>query len=183
MSVTAKDVHDFWFRDTPSERWFRPDAELDGKIRARFAEIWAKGRDGALSAWEDTPEGALALVVLLDQFPRNMFRGSADAFSSDARAREVAKRAIARDFDLAVPEDHRFFFYLPLEHSESLPDQDECVRLTAERLGETHFAMTYAKNHREVIRRFGRFPARNKALGRATTPEEAEFLKTHPAGF
>jgi len=183
VSPTASEVYDFWFRDTPSERWFRPDAELDEKIRARFADLWRRGREGAHADWEDTPEGALALVLLLDQFPRNMFRGHADAFATDARARDIAKRAIARDFDLAVPEAHRSFFYLPLMHSESLADQDESVRLTRERLGETHFSMPFARNHREVIQRFGRFPARNKALGRATTPEEAEFLKTHPAGF
>jgi uncharacterized protein (DUF924 family) len=181
--VNASDIYDFWFRETAQERWFKSDPALDELMRTRFAEIWREARDGKHQDWEATPEGALALIVLLDQFPRNMFRGTEDAFASDAHAREIAKRAIARNFDLAVPESVRSFFYLPLEHSENLADQDECVRLVRERLGESHYSMRYALNHREAIRRFGRFPARNRALGRETTPEEAAFLIKNPAGF
>jgi uncharacterized protein (DUF924 family) len=183
VSVTPGDIIRFWFDETPRERWFRVDPEFDKQIRDRFAEAWKRGRDGLLEAWEDTPEDALALVVLLDQFPRNMFRGTADAFASDGMARDVAKRAIARNYDLALPPDQRSFLYLPLMHSEVLADQDESVRLTGERLGRTHYSMPYALNHRDVVRRFGRFPARNNALGRDTTPEEAKFLKANPAGF
>jgi uncharacterized protein (DUF924 family) len=183
VSVSPHDVIDFWFRDTPRERWFRVDPEFDKQIRDRFAEVWKRGREGLLKAWEDTPEDTLALVVLLDQFPRNMFRGTADAFASDGMARDVAKRAIAKNFDFAIPPEGRSFLYLPLMHSEVPADQDESVRLTEERLGKTHYSMPYALNHRDVIRRFGRFPARNKALGRETTPEEAEFLRANPSGY
>jgi uncharacterized protein (DUF924 family) len=180
---TAQDILDFWFRDTPPKLWFRSDPEFDSLIRNRFAEDWARGRDGGMEDWEKTPEGALALILLFDQFPRNMFRGKKDAFATDAMARDVAKRAIAHGFDRASPERVRPFFYVPLMHSEHFADQEECVRLTREHLGDTHYSMPYALNHREVIFRFGRFPARNAALGRQTTAEEAEFLKTHPAGF
>jgi uncharacterized protein (DUF924 family) len=180
---TAQEIYDFWFRETPSERWFKPDPAFDETVRERFAETWRRGLDGELEEWEATPDGALALTVLLDQFPRNMFRGTKHAFASDDRASEAAKRAIARNFDLAMPEAVRFFFYLPLMHAENLADQDECVRLTKERLGEAHFSMPFALSHREAIRRFGRFPGRNRALSRETTAEEEEFLSKNPAGF
>ena len=181
--VRPRDVLDFWLKDTPSAKWFSNDAALDAQIRARFEEAWRLGCAGKLEDWENEPNGALALIILFDQFPRNMFRGTAEAFASDAVAREIAKRAIAQKRDLEVPAAFRSFFYLPLTHSENIADQESCVQLTRERLGEDHFTYPYTLLHKEAVERFGRFPARNKALGRASTPEEQEFLNYNPRGF
>jgi len=181
--IRPRDVLDFWFKDTPSEKWFANDPALDARIRARFEDTWRLGCAGKLEDWENEPNGALALIVLFDQFPRNMFRGSAEAFASDSRAREVAKRAIAEKRDLEVPAAFRSFFYLPLTHSEDIADQEACVQLTRERLGEDHSTYPYTLMHKEAVERFGRFPARNKALGRANTADEQEFLNHNPRGF
>ena len=181
--IRPRDVLDFWFKETPSEKWFSNDPALDAQIRSRFEDAWRLGCAGKLKDWESEPNGALALIVLFDQFPRNMFRGTAEAFASDPLAREIAKRAIAEKRDLEVPTAFRSFFYLPLEHSEHLSDQEACVQLTKERLGEQDVAHRYALMHKAAIERFGRFPARNKALGRASTPEEQEFLNHNPRGF
>lgn len=184
MSIASiSEILDFWFKETPPERWFAADAAFDAAIRARFEETWRAGREDAFSSWIDSMEGALALIVLLDQFPRNMFRREAAAFSTDAMAQIAAREAIARGFDVEAPASVRSFFYLPLMHSEDLLDQEECVRLTRARLGDNHFSFAYAVRHRDVIRRFGRFPARNEALDRAGTAEEIEFLKANPIGF
>jgi uncharacterized protein (DUF924 family) len=178
-----KEVLDFWFKETPQAKWFATDPALDAEIRSRFESLWRRGVGGDLAHWEQQPNGALALILLFDQFPRNMFRGSAEAFASDAMARDVAKRAIAQKRDLEVPEGIRSFFYLPLTHSEELADQEASVRLTKERLGEKHFSYPYALAHKAAIERFGHFPARNAALGRASTSEELAFLKTNTRGF
>jgi uncharacterized protein (DUF924 family) len=181
--IGPRDVLDFWFKETPSQKWFASDPELDQEIRSRFEATWRLGCAGGLAGWEDEPNGALALIILFDQFPRNMFRGTADAFASDAMARDIAKRAIAQRKDLETPVSIRSFFYLPLMHSEHLADQDACVQLTKERLGEYHFSFRYARMHKSTVERFRRFPARNAALGRASTKEEKDFLKHNPGGF
>ena len=182
-NIGPRDVLDFWLKDTASEKWFATDAALDAEIRARFEDAWRLGCAGKLEDWENEANGALALIVLFDQFPRNMFRGQSEAFASDALAREIAKRAIAQKRDLEVPSAFRSFFYLPLTHSENIADQEACVQLTRERLGEDHSTYPYTLLHRAAIERFGRFPARNKALGRASTAEEQEFLNHNPRGF
>ena len=174
---------DFWLKDTPSEKWFGSDPALDAEIRSRFETLWRVGCAGELDDWESEPNGALALIILFDQFPRNMFRGNGESFASDARARDIAKRAIAQKRDLEVPETFRSFFYLPFSHSENLSDQEDCVRLTKERLGEQHYSYPYALRHRDAIERFGRFPARNAALGRPSTEQEQDFLNQNPRGF
>ena len=181
--IAPRQILDFWFKETPQSRWFVADPLFDAAVRSRFEEVWREGRAGGLTEWENDKQGTLALIVLFDQFPRNMFRGTAEAFSTDALSRKIAKRAIARGDDLEAPASMRSFYYLPLTHSEDLADQETCVRLTRERLGEGHYSYPYALSHKMVIERFGRFPARSQALGRAATPEEAEFLKTNPAGF
>lgn len=181
--IAPRDVLDFWLKETPSEKWFAMDKALDQAIRSRFEAPWRLGCAGALANWENEPNGALALIILFDQFPRNMFRGTAEAFASDAMARDIAKRAIAQRKDLETPASIRSFFYLPLMHSENLADQDICLQLTRERLGEDHFSFRYALMHKEAVERFGRFPARNAALGRAGTEEEKDFLKHNPSGF
>ena len=183
MGVKAQELLDFWFVSTPSSKRYASDPELDGEIRDRFLALWQEGKDGALAEWENDASGALALILLFDQFPRNMFRGRAEAFSTDSRALECAKRAVARDFDLAVESERQMFFYMPYMHAENLADQDACIRLITERRGAQPGADSFAVRHRSVIARFGRFPARNVALGRTTTGEEAAFLENHPAGF
>ncbi len=139
-----------------------------------FCALWQAAAAGELAAWEATPEGALALVLVLDQFPRNMFRGNGRTYETDALARAVADRAIARGFDQQMPRGERQFFYLPFMHSEHLGDQERCVDL-ARAYGDDGFTK-YAEQHADIVRRFGRFPHRNAILGRATTPEEQAFL-------
>lgn len=181
--ASPRDILDFWFKETPRERWFASDPAFDETVRARFEESWRAAQKGAYADWGETLEGALALILLLDQFSRNMFRGKAEAFATDAMARDAALHALQRGFDLEAPDSVRSFFYLPLMHSEALSDQEQCVRLTRQRLGDDHFSYSYALRHREVLARFGRFPARNAALGRASSPEESAFLQANPIGF
>ncbi|TDH62892.1 DUF924 domain-containing protein [Dankookia rubra] len=187
------DILGFWFGPDLApwqvERWFRPDPGFDAACRDRFGDLLAPARDGALDAWAATPEGALALLLVLDQFPRNLHRGTAAAFASDPHARAVARRAVLRErHDLTLPCTARCFLYLPFEHSEEAADQDLSVALfEGLRDDPAHAApggsIAYAWAHRAVIRRFGRFPHRNVALGRATTPAEADYLAQPGAGF
>jgi uncharacterized protein (DUF924 family) len=174
---SARDVLSFWIDEVGEARWYRSDEALDGAIRDRFGPLWEQAMAGGLGTWLTSPEEALAYLILTDQFPRNMFRGHADAYASDPLARSAAKAAIARGWDRRVEPPERQFFYLPLMHSENLNDQDRCVRLVMlgmpEGGGDT---LLHALAHREQIRRFGRFPARNAALGRETTAEEKDFL-------
>lgn len=135
MTASPGKILNYWFVDTPSTRWFGSDPAFDDAIRARFESTWREGRDGALDAWSETPDGALALVLLFDQFPRNMFRGQGQAFSTDAKARRVASLAVEKDYDKAAPAERRQFFYMPFMHSEVLADQERCVALIRENLG------------------------------------------------
>jgi uncharacterized protein (DUF924 family) len=178
--MKPQDVVRFWTDEAGEARWFQADPQLDSEIARCFREIYAQARDGKLSDWEEAPEGALALLLLLDQFPRNMFRNRAGAFATDAQARAIAERAIARGFDLKVPRKLRPFFYLPLTHSENTRDQERCVALVAERVGKGSVNYRYALLHRDVIAKFGRFPGRNAALGRPSTEAELDFLKLEP---
>ena len=173
VPVAPVDIVSFW-RDAGPDKWFAQDASFDATIRSRFLPAYEAAASGALAAWEDGATGALALLLLLDQFSRNMFRGNARAFATDALARAVADRALIRGFDQATDPALRPFFYLPLMHSEALADQDRCVRLY-EVLGDAAL-LRYATEHRDVVRQFGRFPHRNRALGRETTPVEQAFL-------
>jgi uncharacterized protein (DUF924 family) len=182
-AIDPRVVLDFWLKETPPEKWFGSDPALDAEIRSRFETLWRAGCAGELDDWESEPNGALALIILFDQFPRNMFRGSAESFASDTRAREIAKRAIAQKRDLEVPASIRSFFYMPLMHSEHLADQDTCVHLIKERLGEKDMSYPFALMHRKAIECFGRFPARNAALGRPSTEQEQDFLNQNSRGF
>lgn len=186
MSETSpSDVLDFWFADHARARWFVKEPAFDDAIRARFGAAITTAAAGQLDGWAATPDGALALTILLDQFPRNIYRGSPRAFEADAHARQIAAAAIDRGFDRAAPLDRRMFFYLPFQHAEVLADQDRSVELfsrwvdehSAEARASLDEDLRYAVHHREVIRRFGRFPHRNAALGRASTPEELAFLE------
>ncbi len=162
----------FW-HDAGPDRWFEKDAAFDDEIKRRFLAAHEAAAAGKLTDWEENAEGALALLLLLDQFPRNMFRGEVRAFITDPLARAVASRAILNGFDGAFP-DMRGFFYLPFVHSESLADQERGVTLY-KAAGDEH-GMKWAEVHADIIRRFGRFPHRNAVLGRVTTPEERRFL-------
>lgn len=166
-------VLDFWFSAGP-QKWFSKDDAFDGAIRERFLPAYEAAAAGRLTDWEATPEGALALVIVLDQFPRNMFRGSPRTFATDALALGVAKQSITQGFDMQLGLPKRNFFYLPFMHSENLADQERCVELSR-RSGDQN-TLKYAELHTDIIRRFGRFPHRNAVLGRATTPEEQAFL-------
>lgn len=175
--MRAEDVLEFWIDEVGPEKWYGADAALDAAVGERFAPLVADARAGRLEKWALYPRPALALVILLDQFPRNMFRGRAEAFASDRPALCVAKRSIRQGHDLATPEPQRQFFYLPLMHSESQMDQDRCVRMVLTRMPETGATnLPFAIEHRDVIRRFGRFPYRNAALSRMSTEEEANWL-------
>ncbi|EJW13295.1 hypothetical protein DUF924 [Rhodovulum sp. PH10] len=171
--VSAADVVAFWTSLGPT-RWFAKDDAVDAAIKARFAKACEDAAAGRLAAWEETPDGALALLLLLDQFPRNLFRGSRKAFDADPLGRAVADRAIARGHDRAFDNPLRRFFYVPFMHSEDLADQERCVAL-CQAAGDAE-GVHHAEVHAAIIRRFGRFPHRNPLLGRVTTPEEQAFL-------
>jgi uncharacterized protein (DUF924 family) len=173
LSVTAADVLAFWREAGPS-RWFRKDDAFDHEFRARFLGSHEAAARGELDHWAQDAQGALALVILLDQFPRNAFRGTARMFESDAKAREIARAAIESGFDEQAG-DLRNFFYMPFMHSERLPDQDLCVQLSR-KAGDDN-TRRYAELHRDIIERFGRFPHRNAVLDRTSTPEEQRFLE------
>jgi uncharacterized protein (DUF924 family) len=170
---TAPDVLAYW-RALGPKRWFVRDAAVDAEIRAKFLGLYTAAVAGSLGPWEDDASGALTLVIVLDQFPRNMFRGSAAAFAADPLACAAAGRAIDRGFDRRAAKAERPFFYLPYMHSEALADQERCLELC--HAAEDAGTLKYAKLHADIIRRFGRFPHRNAVLGRVTTPEEQAFL-------
>jgi uncharacterized protein (DUF924 family) len=166
------DIVGFW-REVGPKRWFEKDVELDAEIRRRFLRRHEEAAAGELAAWEKSADGALALLILLDQFPRNMFRGAKRAFATDPMARAVASRAILSGLDSAFT-DMRTFFYLPFEHSEDLTDQEKAIAFY--RANNDADGLKWAEMHADIIRRFGRFPHRNAVLGRTTTPEEQAFL-------
>ena len=175
----AGEVLTFWQEAGP-ESWYRQDALFDRPIRDRFGALWDLACAGGCDHWAMGPKGALGLIVLTDQLPRNMFRDSPRAFASDARALRIAASALNHGWDLRVAEPMRQFFYLPFMHSEMLTDQDRSVRLFKARM-EGGDNLLHARAHREVIRRYGRFPYRNAALGRVSTPQEEVFL--HAGGY
>ncbi len=171
--ATPGEVVAFWTEAGP-DRWFKKDDAFDAAVRDRFLATYEAAIADALAAWEVAAESALALVIVLDQFPRNMFRGSARTYAADPLALTVAGRALARGDDRTVDPALRTFFYLPFMHSEALADQEQCVALYRA-LGDAE-SLRYAEDHADIVRRFGRFPHRNDVLGRATTPEEQAFL-------
>lgn len=193
--TTSDDILHFWFghpADPESEYgqqrqvWFRKDPEFDQQIRDRFATIYDQARRGELADWIDAPRSALALTLLLDQCPRNMFRGSARCFEADAQALATAQGAIARQYDQALLPVERMFFYLPFEHSENLDHQHQSVNLfeaLVQGAPELQSTLDYAYRHRDVIAQFGRFPHRNEDLGRPSTAAELAFLRQPGSRF
>lgn len=189
------DILAFWFgkpeddgycgHGEPREAWWQKDPVYDAEIRSRYLDHYARAIAGELDSMAQTPEGALALILMLDQFPRNMFRGRPETYASDEKARKLAREALGSGFDQCLPPVWRWFFYLPFEHSETLADQDLSVSLfealpDIEGTEQTHSS---SLRHREIVARFGRFPHRNEILGRDSTPEEIEFLKEPNSSF
>jgi adenylate cyclase len=171
----------FWFSDDIKPHWFAPTSAFDQVIRKRFADLFARAATGELAAWKASPDGCVALCVLLDQVPRNMFRGTPRAFATDLEARAIAEHAVAKGFDRDLPPDQKQFLYMPFSHSERLADQSRAVKLF-ESAGLDN-ALVYVQGHLAIIRRFGRFPHRNAILGRSSTPEELEFLAQHSEDY
>jgi uncharacterized protein (DUF924 family) len=176
-AVTPASLLDFWFRQD-RKAWFEKDPGFDDAIRSRFLQPYDEAIAGRLEKWKDEPRNSLALVILLDQFPRNMFRRTARAFAADAQARDAARAILNQEWDKAFSPDARMFTYLPFEHSEALEDQELSLRLFE---GSENYE--WARRHWEIIRRFGRFPHRNAILGRASTLEELEFLLQPGSSF
>ena len=188
--TTFQDVLDFWFgppetRGKSRPEWFRKDEKFDAEIWRRFGALHAAAALGEFEAWRGEPQSMLALVVILDQFSRNLYRGDARSFAQDGHALACAREALARGDDATLLPVERQFLYLPFEHSEDLADQERAVELMGalEAFEPTRGLVEWAERHREVVRRFGRFPHRNAALGRTSTAEEAEFLKQPGSGF
>lgn len=169
----AAEIIRFW-RDAGPDRWYRKDDAFDREIADRFGQLHAGARSGDNDPWAENPDGALALILLLDQFSRNIFRGTAQAFAQDAKALRIAHEAIARGFDKQADPVLRAFFYLPFMHSERIADQERCVALCHSLPDPEN--LPYAREHERIIRRFGRFPHRNPSLGRHTSPAEQVFL-------
>ena len=176
--TTQQEILDFWFAEISPMEQFMGGPEFDERIRSRFGQSWERAVAGEFRDWLDTSDGAVALIILLDQFPRNMFRGSGKSFDSDALARECASVAIEAGHDMLQPERRRLFIYMPYMHSEDPADQERCVELIRDRLPETGaLNLLHARAHRDIIGLFGRFPYRNEALGRESTREEIKWLK------
>lgn len=174
-----REVLEFWFAEDVRPLWFGSTPAFDARVRERFLPVWEAAAEGRLQDWRDTPEGALALAIVLDQFPLNMFRGTARAFATEALSREVADHAIRQGWDRDMVDIRRGFLYLPFMHSESLTDQDRSVQLYSD-AGLTD-SLRWAEHHREIIRRFGRFPHRNEPLGRVSTAAETAWLQSEEA--
>ena len=175
--VKPEEVLSFWLDELRPSDWYNGSDDLDAEIRRRFGNTWKSAIDGKLGLWLTYPSGALAYILLTDQFPRNMFRGSAQSFSSDKHALAVAKCAVDKKWDMKIDEPARQFFYLPFMHSENLCDQERCVRMMLNRMPESGASnLLHAKVHREIIRKFGRFPYRNEVLSRNATANEREYL-------
>ncbi|KMK67638.1 DUF924 family protein [Puniceibacterium sp. IMCC21224] len=175
--VAPEDILSFWLDEIGPDGWYKGGEALDAQVRDRFEAAWTGAMEGRHALWLTYPTGSLAYIILLDQFPRNMFRDTPKSFASDRYALAAAKQAISRGWDLKIDEPARQFFYMPLMHSENLTDQDRCIRLMKERMTQTgDNNLLHARAHREVIRQFGRFPTRNAALDRCPTAPEKAYV-------
>lgn len=177
--IDPKEILNYWYSDSMREHWFNSTPEIDAEILDRFEDLWQQAAKGALDDWKKTPKGCLALCIVLDQFPLNMFRKNPKSFSTEQQAVSVSKLAVEQGFDLELPEQQRVFLYMPLMHSEDMADQDESVRLF-ESFGLEDNA-NFARHHREIVRKFGRFPHRNNILGRKSRADEMAYLNSDEA--
>ena len=180
MNTTSpQDILDFWYAAEMRSKWFASTPQVDAMIRERYEQVWETAQRGALDHWRDSPAGCLALTIVLDQFPLNMFRGTAKSFSTEQQAVAVTKHAIAQGFDRPIDKTQLAFLYLPLMHSEDLADQGLSVALFEAAGLENN--LRFARHHREIVRRFGRFPHRNAILGRTNSTEELAYLNSKEA--
>ncbi len=179
MAIKPDDILDFWYSSAMKSRWFNSTPELDEQIRNNYEAIWEQARDGELDHWQETAEGCLALAIVLDQLPLNMFRGDAKSFCTEAKAIEVSHAAINKGLDKEIEKECVAFLYMPLMHSEDMGDQNLSVELF--QTAELEHNARFARHHRDIVKRFGRFPHRNALLGRETTSEEIEYLNSKEA--
>lgn len=179
MMINPSTIIDYWFSEENQQYWFASTPEIDTQMREKFNDLWESAKRGELDDWKNSAEGCLALCIVLDQLPLNMFRGTAKSFSTEQQSIEIAKHAIEKDFDQQINKERRAFLYMPLMHSENLEDQDLSVSLfeKAGLEGNSRFA----KHHRELIKTYGRFPHRNEVLGRENTTEETDYLNSKQA--
>lgn len=183
MIDLEKDILNFWFEETKAQQWFQVNPDFDDDIRERYEDAYDKASRGIFDDWRTDSDGCLALCLLLDQFPRNMYRGTPKAFATDGKALVVAKFALSKGFDQVLSPIKRRFLYLPFEHSENLNDQKKCVELFEKMKKDDPLGYDYALRHLKVIEQFARFPHRNAILGRMNTPEEEEYLAQGGSGF
>ncbi len=183
MRDTKKEVLSFWFEETQPQQWFQKDENFDSEISERFMLTYEMAKKDLCASWTQDADGVLALCIVLDQFPRNMFRGSPKAFETDEKALLLAKEAIHKGFDQILSPERRHFIYMPFMHSEDINEQKRSVELFKSMREDNELSYNYAVKHMEVIEKFGRFPHRNKVLGRKTTKEEQKYLNLPGAGF
>lgn len=174
-----QDIIDFWFSDATRELWFNSTPAFDQQLRDRYQDTWRRARQGELDRWMQSADGCLALAIVLDQFPLNMFRNTAQSYSTEAKSREVARVALENHFDQAFDTDHKVFLYMPFMHSENLEDQELALKLFDQPGLESN--LRFARHHRDIVAKYGRFPHRNEALGRESTGTEIEYLNSKEA--
>ena len=179
MDNSINEVLDFWYAEENAKKWFNSTESFDEEIKQRFESLWQRAADGELSSWESTPNGCLALCIVLDQFPLNMFRGENKSFATEQQSIQVAKAAISKSFDEQIDKERVSFLYMPLMHSEELQDQELSVVCFKKR--DLKDNLKFAQHHRDLIVEFGRFPHRNEALGRESTTAEIEYLNSKRA--
>ena len=178
-TISPQEVLEFWFSESSKKLWFNSTGEFDQIITSKFEKLWKSAADGKLDHWRNDAESALALIIVLDQFPLNMFRGKAKSFATEAYAIEVTHHAISNSFNQDLANSQLPFLYMPLMHSENLEDQNLSVKLFKQAKLDSN--LRFAKHHREIIKQFGRFPHRNSVLGRSSTKEELEYLASPDA--
>ncbi|MCU7938532.1 MAG: DUF924 domain-containing protein [gamma proteobacterium symbiont of Bathyaustriella thionipta] len=179
MTITAEMIIDFWYGERIKKHWFQSTPELDNEIRDKFEALWVTAAAGALNHWAETAEGALALVIILDQFPLNMFRNQAKSFQTEQLAVQVSRQAIDKGLDAKLAKNRLSFLYMPLMHSENLDDQALCVHLFEQ--AELDANIRFSRHHRDIIQQFGRFPHRNRILKRQSTQQELDYLNSKHA--
>lgn len=177
MRDVKHEIIRFWFEETAPQQWFQKNPDFDALVRTRFLPVYEAARSSGGETWSQDAEGALALCIVLDQFPRHMFRGTPEAFATDALALSIVKEAIKKGYDQVLEPVKRGFLYLPFQHSEDLAEQERSLKLYTAMKHENPAGYMYAQRHHEAIARFGRFPHRNEILGRESTPDELEFLR------
>lgn len=178
-SITPESIIKFWYSDSVKSKWFNSSIEFDKELKSNYENIWREVLSGEYTSWTESAEGCLALVIILDQFPLNMFRGDVKSFSSEGMAIKIAKKAIENGFDKLIDKEKVSFLYMPLMHSENIEDQNLSVKLFEE--AELMDNLRFAKHHRDIVKNFGRFPHRNKILQRESSQEEIDYLNSDNA--